>query len=72
MNPRLTNKRLVKVLMDEKGIDMISISSNTIVVQVSESFTPAKAEDLCRRVGHAQGVKAVTREGLNYMIFQRY
>ena len=47
MNPRLTNKKLVKALMDEKGIDMISIAQSTIVVQVSKNFTPAKAEELC-------------------------
>lgn len=72
MNPRLTNKKLVKALMDEKGIDMISIAQSTIVVQVSKNFTPAKAEDLCRRLGHTNDVKAATKEGLNYMIFPRY
>ena len=72
MNQRLTNKRLVKALMDEKGIDMISIAKATVVVQVSKNFTPAKAEDLCKRFGHTNDVKAVTKEGLNYMIFPRY
>ena len=72
MNPRLTNKKLVKALMDEKGIDMISIAQSTIVVQVSKNFTPAKAKELCKRLGHTNDVKAATKEGLNYMIFPRY
>lgn len=72
MNPRLTNKKLVKALMDAKGIDMISIAKATIVVQVSKSFTPAKAEELSASLGHADDVKAATREGINYMIFPRY
>ena len=46
MNPRLTNKKLVKALMDTKGLDMISITSATIVVQVSDKFTPKMAEEL--------------------------
>lgn len=72
MNQRLTNKKLVKVLMDTKGLDMISITSVTIVVQVSKKFTPAMAEELCRRVGHQTDVKAATRDGLNFMIFPRF
>jgi hypothetical protein len=72
MNPRLTNKKLVKALMDVKGIDMITVSSVNVLVQVSKSFTPAKAEELCKRLGHTNDVKAATKEGLNYMIFPRY
>ena len=56
----------------QKGIDMISIAQSTIVVQVSKNFTPAKAEELCKRLGHTNDVKAATKEGLNYMIFPRY
>ena len=72
MNPRLTNKKLVKALMDTKGIDMISITSATIVVQVSDKFTPKMAEDLSNQLGHTNDVKAATRNGVNYMIFPRY
>lgn len=72
MNPRLTNKKLVKALMDVKGIDMITVSSVNVLVQVSKNFTPAKAEELCKRLGHTNDVKAATKEGLNYMIFPRY
>ena len=72
MNPRLTNKKLVKALMDTKGIDMISITSATIVVQVSDKFTPKKAEELSKQLGHTNDVKAATRAGVNYMIFPRY
>lgn len=72
MNPRLTNKKLVKALMDTKGLDMISITSATIVVQVSDKFTPKMAEELSNRLGHTNDVKAATRNGVNYMIFPRY
>ena len=72
MNPRLTNKKLVKALMDTKRIDMISITSATIVVQVSDKFTPKMAEELSKQLGHTNDVKAATRDGVNYMIFPRY
>ena len=72
MNPRLTNKKLVKALMDTKGLDMISITSATIVVQVSDKFTPKMAEELSNQLGHINDVKAATRDGVNYMIFPRF
>lgn len=72
MNPRLTNKKLVKALMDTKRIDMISITSATIVVQVSDKFTPKMAEELSKQLGHINDVKAATRDGVNYMIFPRF
>lgn len=71
MNPRLTNKRLVKALMDARGIDLISITSKTVLVQVSSKFTPAQAEALCAKVGHSD-FKAATQNGLNYIAFPRY
>ena len=58
---RLTNKRLVKFLMDYRGI-----------VQVSKKFTPAQAEELCRKVGHTNDFKAATGAGNNYIIFPRF
>lgn len=68
----MTNKRLVKALMDTKGIDMITISSDTVVAQVSKKFTPAMAHELCQKVGHAADAKAVTSEQNNYIIFPRF
>lgn len=69
---RLTNKRLVKFLMDYRGIEMISITDRNIVVQVSKKFTPAQAEELCRKVGQANDSKAATGSGNNYIIFPRF
>lgn len=72
MNPRLTNKKLVKALMDTKGLDMITITSVNVLVQVSKKFTPAMADELCGRVGHKMDAKAATKDGLNFIIFPRF
>ena len=72
MNPRLTNKKLVKALMDVKGLDMITVTSANVLVQVSNKFTPAKADELCKSVGHDKDAKAATKDGLNFIIFPRY
>ena len=72
MNPRLTNKKLVKALMDTKGLDMITITSANVLVQVSNKFTPAKADELCKSVGHDKDAKAATKDGLNFIIFPRF
>lgn len=72
MNPRLTNKKLVKALMDVKGLDMITITSTNVLVQVSNKFTPAKADELCKSVGHDMDAKAATKDGLNFIIFPRF
>lgn len=71
MEKRFTNKRLVKKLMDTKGIDMISITSTLVIVQVAKSFTPARAEDLCCELGHSD-FKAATKNGDNFIIFKRF
>ena len=72
MNPRLTHKKLVKALMDVKGLDMITITSTNVLVQVSNKFTPAKADELCKSVGHDMDAKAATKDGLNFIIFPRF
>lgn len=71
MNQRLTNKRLVRALMDAKGIDGITITSKAVLVQVSPKFTPAQAQELCDKVGH-KDFKAATQGGHNYIVFPRY
>lgn len=69
---RIINKRLVRFLMDYRGIDMISVTAKNVVVQVSKKFTPAQAEELCRQVGHTDDFKAATGAGNNYIIFPRF
>ena len=71
MEKRFTNKRLVKKLMDTKGIDMISITSTLVIVQVAKSFTPEKAKELCRELGQ-ENFKAATKNGDNYIVFKRF
>lgn len=71
MNPRMTNKRLVKRLMDARGIEMISITPDNVVVQVKSSFTPAMCRDLIADIGHESDAKMTSREGSNYIILPR-
>lgn len=71
MNQRLTNKRLVKALMDTKGIDAITVTPKAVLVQVDKNFTPSKGKELCAKVGR-DDFKTVSRDGLNYIVFPRY
>lgn len=72
MKNKLTNKRLVKYLMDVRRIDMISINANNIVVQVSSKFTPAMGKQLIEEVGHMSTARLASKEGSNYIIFPRF
>lgn len=72
MENRLTNKRLVKKLMDAKGIEMISITKTAVAVQVSKKFTPANADELCEKVGQPNAVRRTTKEGHNFLLFARF
>lgn len=51
-----SGKRLVKYLMDKKGVDTIFIEKkkNRIVALVNKSFTPAQAEQMCKDVGRSE------------------
>lgn len=71
MQKRLTNKRLVKFLMDVKGLDSITVLANAVCVQAKPDFGPAQAMQLCAEVGH-EDFKAATRGGHNYIIFKRW
>ena len=62
MEKRVVNKKLVARLMDTKGIEMISVTSQNVVAQVSAKFTPKMADDLVRELGH----------GANYIVFSRF
>lgn len=61
IDSRLTNKRLVKRLMDTKGITMISITDSLVLVQCAKDFTPLKARELIHDLGH--DFDARTRRG---------
>lgn len=72
MEKRIVNKKLVNRLMDTKGIEMISITAQNVVVQVNHKFTPKMADDLVRELGHQKDAKAATRQGDNYIVFTRF
>lgn len=71
MNKRLTNKRLVRFLMDYKGLELITVSKTYVLVEVSKRFTPSDGEELCRLVGHPDA-RPATSEGRNFISFKRF
>ncbi len=68
--PKLTNKRLVAKLMDQRKISMISVNKSHVVCQCSKAFKPSDLKPLVDLVG--QSPKLSTSEGINYIIFSRY
>lgn len=70
-NPKLTNKRLVKCLMDTKGIDIITVTKDKVLIEVGSKFTPEDGIKLVQKVGHTK-YQPVARDGKNYLILERY
>lgn len=67
----LKNKRLVSYLMDRpKKIALVTVNRKTVVAQVTPSFMPSDLPGLADEVG--QQPKAVTQDGTNYIIFNRF
>ena len=71
VNPKLTNKRLVKCLMDTKGIDIITVTKDKVLVEVEDTFTPKDGLSLVHKVGHSR-YQPVARNGKNFIILERY
>ncbi|MCP3895974.1 MAG: hypothetical protein GY706_15295 [Bacteroides sp.] len=70
MKKRLTNKRLVSYLMDERKIAMVTVDKRHVVAQCTKAFMPSDLNPLVEHVGQAP--KLSTSEGTNYMVFDRY
>ncbi len=68
---RLTNKRLVSCLMDNRKLSFISISGSEVLCQCKKNFMPSDLEALKALVGHSNP-KLATQEGVNYIIFNRF
>ena len=68
---KLTNKRLVRRLMDTKGIEEIFINKENVLVKVSATFTPDRARLLVHELGHEKA-RAASKDGENYLIFERW
>ena len=71
MQKKLTNKRLVRRLMDTKGLNSIMILQDVVCVEAEPTFTPSQAEELCKVLGHTD-FKAATKDGHNYIVFKRW
>ena len=72
MAKRLTNKRLVKYLMDVRRIEMIRVRAKNIIVQVTEKFTAQMGKNLMEEVGHGETARIATKDGNNYNVVPRY
>ena len=72
MTKKLTNKRLVKYLMDVRRVEMISVSAKNIIVQVTDKFTPLMGQNLIEEVGHSDTARIATKDGNNYIVFPRF
>ncbi len=70
MKKRLTNKRLVSYLMDERKIAMVTVDKRHVVAQCTKAFMPSDLKPLVEHVGQAP--KLSTSEGTNYMVFDRH
>ena len=68
---RKTNKKLVKLLMDKKGIDIITITKDKVLVEVNEKFTPEMGLSLVKEIGHTT-YQPVSRGGKNYLLLDRF
>lgn len=71
MQKKMTNKRLVKHLMDTKGVASITVLPDVVCVEFKPTFTPTLAENLVKEVGH-DDFKAATKGGHNYIVFKRW
>ena len=72
MEKRLTNKRLVRKLMDKGGYDMISINKDVVLFEANEKMTPEKAYQLCQELGQPDARYITTKEKKNYIVFKRF
>ena len=72
MTKKLTNKKLVKYLMDVRRVEMISVSAKNIIVQVTDKFTPQMGKNLIEEVGHGDTARIATKDGNNYIVFPRF
>ena len=68
---RKTNKRLVKFLMDIRGIETMTITDQSIAMTFKKEFTPEDGERLIKKIGHTQ-FKAVRLKDKNMMVISRW
>lgn len=68
---RLTNKRLVRRLMDTKGVEEIFVAKDKVQVKVCKGFTPERARQLVHELGH-ESARSASKDGENYLIFARW
>lgn len=69
-NTILKDHRLIKVLVDHKKIDFVTVSKTKVVCTLSPKFYPADVDTLWHRTG--QWPVTQKRNGKNYIIFDRF
>ena len=69
---RLTNKQLVRKLMSARGIEMITITTTAVLVQIKNTLTPRQADELCALVGQPNAAHREDSKGHQFLIFSRF
>ena len=69
---RLTNKQLVRKLMSARGIEMITITTTAVLVQINKALTPRQADELCASVGQPNAAHREDSKGHQFLIFSRF
>lgn len=65
-----SDKKLVKYLLDKKGVDNILIDKTKIVILVDKKFTPQDGLRLCQDVGRTE-YKPFRKKDVNGIVFDR-
>ena len=68
---KLTNKRLISYLVDQKHIEKVSVSKTQIVSTISTRIRPEEAPQLLADTGQDMP-RMTSSEGVNYIVFPRY
>jgi len=75
MEKRLTNKRLVKYLMDAKNIDSITITSKYVAVTIGRNFSQLEVPRMIADIGQTPKTSSEVdpKSGViyHYLVFSR-
>lgn len=70
MNTILKDHRLIKVLVDHRKIDFVTVSKTKIICTLSTKFRPDDVDILWHQVG--QWPMTQKKNGKNYIVFDRF
>ena len=66
----LKNHKLINLLVEQRNIDLVSVSRDKVVCTLGKDFGPDDVEPLCNAVG--QWPQPRRQDGKYYIIFERY